>query len=67
MFSVLPPTYSLIYSEKYALYLGKFWSRVEVFQGLLLSSYSKKVHWVRGWEILETFLSMKKKKIIINQ
>ena len=24
MFSVLPSTYSIIYSEKYALYLGKF-------------------------------------------
>ena len=28
MFSVSPPTYFVIYSEKYALYLGKFWSRV---------------------------------------
>ena len=35
MFSVSPPKYSVIYSLKYALYLGKFWSRVWIVPGSL--------------------------------
>ena len=37
IFSVTLSTYPVIYSEKYALYLGKFENVLEVFQGLFFA------------------------------
>ena len=49
MFAILSCTYSIIYSEKYGLYLGKIQPRVWSVQ---CPSYSKKMHWGWGWKII---------------
>ena len=53
-FLVTPSTYSVIYSEKYVIYLGKFWSHDWGVPGPLFlpSSYSEKMRWRRGWFLL---------------
>ena len=58
MFSVSPPTYSIIYSKNMPSIWANFDREFEVLQALFFaSSYSEKKRWGRGWFILALLYS----------